>query len=612
MSIYINCSKSGNKRYVQVVEATYVKRSDGSSTIKRRVLKNLGALDKIDDGKPDFLQRLREQFKRGELILDGLEEIQKKKSENSVIVLDKKFAYLDPKNLGYFFINSVFDQLGIAEILTLEKSRSKIEYDLLGLTRLLVYGRILEPDSKQSTFKQRDKYIFPVTSCDTEKEVYRTLDVLYKCSDKIQNRMNLRISQSSIGRATDLTYYDVTNYYFETMYNDEDVIETTKNGETVTKAALRKKGVSKEKRTQPIVQMGLFIDQNGIPISFDLFPGNTQDKTTFKEMIKSKVNKFNTDRIIVVSDNGMYAQENFYLLLKGGNGFIISKSIKKSWSKMRDYALDENDYVCLRNRQNEITFKYKSIIEERTFKDKDGNSITSKIKRIVYWSKKQYEKSKHDNQKFLDYLESCKEHPDKLKDKQRKSQEFIKKVQVDKKTGEIVNTKEVIIFLDEKIKKYQETMGYYSIETSEWEMSDRDVIDRYHGLSRIEDSFRVIKSNLEGRPIYVWTNEHIHAHFLICFIALTIIRIWQHKVLRSEGKDTLNINGWESGMTAESFANSLAGFNADRVSEEHYKVVKPDENIEKLLRIVNSNRDLRFPTEHTIRQLKSDISKYWL
>lgn len=612
MSVYINCSKSGNKRYVQVVEATYVKRLDGSSTIKRKVLKNLGALDKIDDGKPDFLKRLREQFKRGELTLDGLEEIQKKKSENAAIVLDKKFAYLDPKNLGYFFINSVFDQLGIAEILTLEKSRSKIEYDLLGLTRLLVYGRILEPDSKQSTFKQRDKYIFPVTSCDTEKEVYRTLDVLYKCSDKIQNRMNLRISQSSIGRATDLTYYDVTNYYFETMYNDEDVIETTKNGETVTKAALRKKGVSKEKRTQPIVQMGLFIDQNGIPISFDLFPGNTQDKTTFKEMIKSKVNKFNTDRIIVVSDNGMYAQENFYLLLKGGNGFIISKSIKKSWSKIRDYALDENDYVCLRNRQNEITFKYKSIIEERTFKDKDGNSITTKIKRIVYWSKKQYEKSKRDNQKFLDYLESCKEHPDKLKDKQRKSQEFIKKVQIDKKTGEIVNTKEVIIFLDEKIKKYQETMGYYSIETSEWEMSDREVIDRYHGLSRIEDSFRVIKSNLDGRPIYVWTNEHIHAHFLICFIALTIIRIWQYKVLRSEGKNTLNISGWECGITAEAFANSLAGFNADRVSEEYYKVVKPDKNIEKLLRIVNSNRDLRFPTEHTIRQLKSDISKYWL
>ena len=612
MSIYINCSKSGNKKYVQVVEATYIKRPDGSSTIKRKVLKNLGALEKLDDGKPDFLKRLREQFKCGELVIDGFEEIQKEKSESAAIVLDRKFAYLEPKNLGYFFINSVFDQLGIAEILTVEKSRTKIEYDLVGLTRLLVYGRILEPDSKHSTFMQRDKDVFPVTSSVSKKEIYRVLDVLNKCSEKIQNRMNLRISQSSIGRITDLTYYDVTNYYFETMYNDEDEIEENAQGETITKSALRKKGVSKEKRSQPIVQMGLFIDRNGLPISFDLFPGNTQDKTTFKEMIKSKVNKFNTDRIIVVADNGMYAQENFYLLLKAGNGFIISKSIKRSWTKMRDYVLDENGYTCLRNNKNEVTFKYKSFVEERTFKDKEGHSITAKVKRIVYWSKKQYEKSKQDNKKFLEYLESCKEHPDKLKDRQRKSQEFIKKVQVDKNTGEILNTKEVIVFLDEKIKKYQESMGYYSIETSEWEMSDREVIDRYHGLSRIEDSFRVIKSDLDGRPIYVRTNEHIQAHFLICFIALTIIRIWQYKVLKNEGKDTLNINGWESGITAEAFAKSLAGFNADRISEEYYKVVKPDENIEKLLQLVNSNCDLRFPTEHTLRQLKSDITKYRL
>lgn len=612
MSIYINCSKSGNKKYVQVVEATYIKRSDGSSTIKRKVLKNLGALEKLDDGKPDFLKRLREQFKCGELVIDGLDEIQKEKSESTTVVLDRKFAYLEPKNLGYFFINSIFDQLGIAEILTVEKSRTKIEYDLVGLTRLLVYGRILEPDSKYSTFMQRDKYVFPVTSSVSKKEIYRVLDVLNKCSEKIQNRMNLRISQSSIGRITDLTYYDVTNYYFETMYNDEDEIEENAQGETITKSALRKKGVSKEKRSQPIVQMGLFIDRNGLPISFDLFPGNTQDKTTFKEMIKSKVNKFNTDRIIVVSDNGMYAQENFYLLLKDGNGFIISKSIKRSWTKMRDYALNENGYTYLRNNNNEVTFKYKSFVEERTFKDKEGHSITAKVKRIVYWSKKQYEKSKQDNKKFLEYLENCKEHPDKLKDRQRKSQEFIKKVQVDKNTGEILNTKEVIIFLDEKIKKYQESMGYYSIETSEWEMSDREVIDRYHGLSRIEDSFRVIKSDLDGRPIYVRTNEHIQAHFLICFIALTIIRIWQYKVLKNEGKDTLNINGWESGITAEAFAKSLSGFNADRISEEYYKVVKPDENVEKLLQLVNSNCDLRFPTYHTLRRLKSDITKYRL
>ena len=192
MSVYINCSKSGNKKYLQVVEATYVKRPDGSSTIKRKVLKNLGALEKWDDGKPDFLERLRTQFKNGELHIDGLDEVYSPTSNPSTIVVDKRYSYMEPKNLGYFFLNSVFDQLGIAEILTLEKSRSKIRYDLVGLTRLMVYGRILTPDSKIATLKQKDNYLFPVTECEDEKEIYRALDMLSKCCDKVQKRMNLR------------------------------------------------------------------------------------------------------------------------------------------------------------------------------------------------------------------------------------------------------------------------------------------------------------------------------------------------------------------------------------------------------------------------------------
>lgn len=612
MSIYINCSKSGNKKYLQIISATYVKRPDGSSTIKRKILKSLGPLEKFDDGEPDFLNRFREKFNNGELDIEGIEQLQNEKVQQQqlAITLNQEYAYLKPVNLGYFFLNSVFDQLGIAQILTLEKTRSKIEYDLVGLTRLLVFGRILQPDSKISTFYQNDKYIFPVTSSTNEKEMYRALDVLSKCSDKIQNRMNLRITQSSVGRAMDMTYYDVTNYYFETPYNDEDMIKVDNNGNETVSAAYRKKGVNKEKRNQPIVQMGLFIDQNGIPVSFDLFPGNMQDKTTFKEMINSNAKKFDSGKVIIVADNGIYAQENFYLTLTGGNGYIVSKSIKKSWSRMRDIALDEAGYNLITNNMGEVVFKYKALTEDKTFKDKSGNSITKKIKTIIYWSKKQYEKSKRDNQKFIEYLESCKEHPDKLKDKQRKSQDFIKKVQVDKKTGEIVNTKEIIVFLDEKIEKYQETMGYYAIETSEYEMPDREVIDRYHGLSRIEDAFRVIKSDLDGRPIFVRTKEHIKAHFLVCFIALTIIRIWQHKILKHQGKDTLTADGWENGITAETFAKVLNAFNADRLSDEYYKVTKPCEELEELFEIVGSKRNLRFPTEHIIRQMKGDIIRY--
>ena len=170
------------------------------------------------------------------------------------------------------------------------------------------------------------------------------------------------------------------------------------------------------------------------------------------------------------------------------------------------------------------------IIAILSFK-KDQKQIV-KEKEIIYWSKKHYEKELHQNKKFIEYLESCKEHPDKLKDKQRKSQEFIEVIDIDKKTGEVIKTKKIVVFLEEKLKKYKETLGFYSIVTSEIEEDDKEIINRYHGLSRIEDSFRIIKSDLEGRPIYVWTEEHIKAHFLICFIALTIIRIIQYKILK--------------------------------------------------------------------------------
>ena len=436
-----------------------------------------------------------------------------------------------------------------------------------------------------------------------------------KTLKKIQNRMNTRIKNSSIGRVTDLTYYDVTNYYFETMYGDDDVYELDENNEIVkdekgqpviVQKGFRKKGVSKEGKKEPIVQMGLFIDNNGIPVSHKLFPGNTQDKTTFKNVLENDVDDMDLGRIVVVADNGMNTQENKYLIVEKGNGYIVSKSVKKSWKKMGPWALDKNDYIEIKNSFGEVVFKYKSRINEieLTYKNEDGTKSKRKVKEkeIIYWSKKHYEKEVNQNKKFIKYLESCKEHPDKLKDKERKSQQFIKTVDVDKETGEVIHPEKVIVFLDEKLKKYKETMGFYSIVTSEIEEDDREIINRYHGLSRIEDSFRIIKSDLEGRPIYVWTEEHIKAHFLICFIALTIIRIIQYKILKYENKSTLNVDGWEQGITAEKIKEALNNFQADQVYCDYYKITEIDEEMDKILK----SNEIQFQFEdYNIQEIKT-------
>ena len=179
---------------------------------------------------------------------------------------------------------------------------------------------------------------------------------------------------------------------------------------------------------------------------------------------------------------------------------------------------------------------------------------------------------------------------------------------IDKKTGEIIKTKKVVVFLEEKLKKYKDTLGFYSIVTSEIEEDDKEIINRYHGLSRIEDSFRIIKSDLEGRPIYVWTEEHIKAHFLICFIALTIIRILQYKVLKYENKPTLNVDGWEQGITAEKIKETLNNFNADQIYEDYYKISHINEEMEKILKSNNINFNFKNYTLKEIKELRKLIN----
>ena len=509
---HIECVKNNGKPYLRIAESRYVK---DIGRQKKFVIKNIGPLSKYDDGKPDFLKRFREKWKNGEIDFDGLTYYSNLPTKK-IFEIDNDKNYIELKNIGYLFLQSVYNSLGINQLLTKVKSDSKIEYDLNGLTKMLVFGRILNPVSKKKTFEERDKYLFSVTTCNNLDDVYKVLDVLNENSKKIQNRMNTKIKKSSIGRVTNLTYYDVTNYFFETMYGDDDVYELDENHEIVkdgkgnpiiVKKGFRKNGVSNENAKGPIVQMGLFIDNNGIPVSHKLFPGNTQDKTTFKNVLENDVNEMDLGRIVVVADNGMNTQENKYLLVDKGNGYVVSKSVKRSWAKLREWALDNNVYTEIKNSSGEVVFKYKSRINEieLIYKNSDGTKSrkTLKEKEIIYWSKKHYEKEVNQNKKFIEYLESCKKNPDKLKDKQRKSQEFIKTVDVDPETGEVIHPEKLIIFLDKKLEKYKETMGFYSIVTSEIEEDDREIINRDSKVIDLLVFLIISSNNLVPIPLFL-------------------------------------------------------------------------------------------------------------
>jgi transposase len=277
---------------------------------------------------------------------------------------------------------------------------------------------------------------------------------------------------------------------------------------------------------------------------------------------------------------------------------------------VKSWILDEDGYVWNEKK----TFKLKSEIRTRTVTDEDGNDVEITEKIISYWSRKQHDYAMHENRKFIEFLNAVAENPDKLKDKQPKDKQpkykkYLVETQAVKGTGEVVDTVSLLSLDKEKIERDLGLMGYYTILTSETGMDEHEVIDKYHGLSRIEDAFRTIKSDLYGRPVWVWTEEHINAHFLVCFIALTMIRLLQYKVLKMEGKKTNSTRGWEMGIPAARVKEALAGFNADAIPGGYYRVSKVGEDLAKLAAAVGVDVALRLPTEAEIRNMKHALDK---
>jgi transposase len=251
----------------------------------------------------------------------------------------------------------------------------------------------------------------------------------------------------------------------------------------------------------------------------------------------------------------------------------------------------------------------KSIIRKRKIKNDEGKLVEITEKLICYWSKNHYDRERHENEKFVEYLESVIANPDKLKDKPRKIEQFLEKRTVDKSTGEVVDADTHLSIDMDKIRDYLDLLGYYTIMTSEIDKPDREIINKYHGLSRIEDSFRITKSDLEGRPVFVSTPEHINAHFLSCFIALTMIRLIQYRILQYQGKDTKDTSNWESGLSAARIQNCLAGWQADTIPGGYYRLTKPTLDAILILDAFGITADLRLPSYKDIKRFKSSVDK---
>lgn len=603
--MYIEVVKNKGVEYIRLVQSRRIKNPDGKSLPSKKVICTLGKLSKYDDKKPDYVKRLKQSFKDGTPIIEELLPYTQaeRKTVKIPFTMGDESCIGTPKYLAPCILDNVFAALGLNELFASIKFSSKIEYDLQGIVRLLTFGRILDPASKLATMHQNNNYYRPLVKSSNEDNVYDALDVIYNNKRQIFQRINTNIS-NTIGRNLKNVFYDVTNFFFENEQPDEDVLDA--DGKVIEKG-LRKKGVSKENRKQPIVQVGLFLDDNGIPISIEMFPGNTLDHLTLRDAMKNTVDTLGLNRFILIADRGMYSGPNTCHVLDQQDGYIVSKSIKKSKKKEREWILDQEGYIV--EGEN---FKYKSRIVERVVTDENGEKRKLKEKVIVYWSRKFYERERTENKNFIEFIEKLKTNPHNFRITAAQSsslRKFLKKEVIDKKSGEVLDGSKLISMIDEeKLSEFNELMGYYQIVTSEIDMHDTEIIDRYHGLTRIEDQFREMKGTLETRPIYLQTPEHIKAHLIVCFMALTMIRIMQHKIKKCLPQPDDSELNWSYGITGEKLVQILSDWKVDALPYDYYRMTHS--NIDDLKLLFNAFEmpfEMKLFSSGDLRKLKSSV-----
>lgn len=501
---------------------------------KQKTIKSFGYLEDQPD-QEKFLEQVRlfdEEYKKNKKIV--LNEVKTKPfydDEASTIT-----------NFGYRFLETIYDSLELKELF--DTIEYKGTHSLNDMFKFLVIQRIMNPDSKRATYQMINNFYLKHYNFSLH-ELYRSLDVYANNSDKLQMHLNNMIKKT-IGRDSTACFYDSTNYYFQKDYEDVDNYEEVipmitdkieikrqklinvidENGvehQLRKISGLLKRGVSKEHVVDPIVQLGLMMDSNGIPISAKAFPGNTSDSKTLIPILNSVKNNYGLDRTVIVADKGMNSNDNINIICNNGDGYMFSQILKgKKGYRYKDRLFDDTLYTIV----NE-DYKYQMFEEDYDGIDSNGKKIKRKRKVLIYWNgaaarrekKQRDEKIKKAEKALSNKAYLCSHGYDK----------FINKINSVSTTGEVADS--ILLSVDyEKASEESKFDGYFAIVTSELHYDEKKIREIYHGLWRIEESFRITKSDLAARPMYVRTENHIKGHILICFVALTILRILQYKM----------------------------------------------------------------------------------
>ena len=412
---------------------------------------------------------------------------------------------------GYLFLQSIYYGLKMDSICRKIKSRHKFEYDLNAILSDLIYTRVLEPSSKSSSFRAAKQFLEPPTY--ELHDVYRALSVLASEMDFIQSEVYK--NSFFLGNRNDrILYYDCTNYYFEIEQEDGD----------------KKYGKSKEHRPNPIIQMGLFTDGDGIPLAFSLFPGNQNEQKSLKPLETKILQQFGCEKFIYCSDAGLASEDNRVLNHMGQRAFIVTQSIKKLPAEDRAWALNKTDFKRLSDdKVVDITNLTENDKEQLFYKDEPFTTKKLHQRLIITYSPKYAAYQKAIRAEQISRAEKMVANGT-LK-KQRKNPNdparFVNKVAVTNE-GEKAT---IHYYLDlEKIAEEEMYDGLYAICTDLLDDDVADILKVSEGRWQIEECFRIMKTDFSARPVYLRDENRIKAHFLICFLALMIYRFLVRKL----------------------------------------------------------------------------------
>lgn len=502
--------KTNNKKgtYLQIYESYY---DSERKTGAHRSYKPIGYVHQLQtEGIDDQIAFYKDEVQKLN------QELRKKKQDEKA----RKISEESPeKLLGYFPLKNLCDSLRCKNYIDLMQTATSFRFNVFDMMTALVYARVIHPCSKLKTYievipKLFEKYDFSLD------QLYSGLGYIGSEYEKIIEIFNHQVALK-YPFDTSHSYFDCTNFYFEIDREDD----------------FRLKGPSKENKKEPIVGMGLLLDANQIPIGMKMYPGNESEKPVIRDIIDDlKQRNHISGRTIQVADKGLNCFENILHALKAGDGYIFSKSVKMLPDTEKIWVLLENDYVDVKNKKGEVLYRIKDCVDDFNYNytDKDGHRKTLKLteKRVVTFNPKLAEKQKLEINRQVEKakkLRACEAKKSEYGD----SAKYVTFIPTDKK-GEKMTGKVKVEINEKAIENAKKLAGYNMIVTSEIRMIASEIYAAYHNLWRIEESFRIMKSQLDARPVFMQKQETITGHFLICYLSVLLTRLFQIYVLKDE------------------------------------------------------------------------------